>query len=158
MTYAAQKANKGDNILVAQGQYVIESEQDLLYITIQIFPVLGRFNQLEQYQGQNSDTYLISISGVPAEYEGQLTQQGFQVVRDTKGLVKNLTKNLTKLSLQAKGLNVSQVQLMQQNKLIHHVLTPDQMVLLVITYLYWHIFHYLTSLKILLLQMTSRVM
>lgn len=154
MTYAAQKANKGDNILVAQGQYVIESEQDLLYITIQIFPVLGRFNQLEQYQGQNSDTYLISISGVPAEYEGQLTQQGFQVVRDTKGLVKNLTK----LSLQAKGLNVSQVQLMQQNKLIHHVLTPAQMVLLVITYLYWHIFHYLTSLKILLLQMISRVM
>ena len=51
VTYAAKKANKGDNILVAQGQYVIESEQDLLYFTIQIFPVLGRFNQLEQYQG-----------------------------------------------------------------------------------------------------------
>ena len=117
VTYAAQKANKGDDILVAQGQYVIESEQDLLYFTGQIVPVLGGFNQVEQYQGQNPDTYLTSISGVPAEYVGQLTQQGFHVIRDTKGSVNSLTKNLTKLSLQAKGLNVSQLQLMQQKQI-----------------------------------------
>ena len=117
VTYAAQKANKGDDILVAQGQYVIESEQDLLYFTGQIVPVLGGFNQVEQYQGQNPDTYLTSISGVPAEYVGQLTQQGFHVIRDTKGLVNSLAKNLTKLSLQAKGLNVSQLQLMQQKQI-----------------------------------------
>ena len=60
VTYAAQNANKGDSILVAQGQYVIESEQDLLYFTGQIVPVLGGFNQVEQYQGQNPDTYITS--------------------------------------------------------------------------------------------------
>ena len=108
VTYAAQKANKGDTILVAQGQYVIESEQDLLYFTGQIIPVLGGFNQVEQYQGQNPDTYLTSISGVPAEYAEQLSQQGFHVIRDTKGVAK--------LSLQGKGLNVSQLQLMQQKQ------------------------------------------
>lgn len=108
VTYAAQKANKGDKILVAQGHYIIESEQDLLYFTGQIVPVLGGFNQVEQYQGQNPDTYLTSLSGVPAEYAEQLSQQGFHVIRDSKGL--------SKLSLQAKGLNVSQLQLMQQKQ------------------------------------------
>jgi choice-of-anchor B domain-containing protein len=116
VTYAAQKANKGDKILVAQGQYVIKSEQDLLYFTGQIVPVLGGFSQVEQYQGQNPDTYLTSISGVPVAYLEQLSQQGFHVIRDTKELVNSLTKNLTKLSLQAKGLNVSQLQLMQQKQ------------------------------------------
>ncbi|MFQ3190327.1 MAG: choice-of-anchor B domain-containing protein [Paraglaciecola sp.] len=108
VTYAAQKANKGDTILVAQGQYVIQSEQDLLYFTGQIVPVLGGFNQVEQYQGQNPDTYLTSISGVPTAYVEQLNQQGFHVIRDTK--------DLTTLSLQGKGLNVSQLQLMQQKQ------------------------------------------
>tara|TARA_R110002167_G_scaffold26720_10_gene91858 strand:+ start:341 stop:3058 length:2718 start_codon:yes stop_codon:yes gene_type:complete len=108
VTYAAQNANKGDSILVAQGQYVIESEQDLLYFTGQIVPVLGGFNQVEQYQGQNPDTYITSISGVPAEYAQQLSQQGFHVIRDTKGLAK--------LSLQGKGLNASKLQLMQQKQ------------------------------------------
>jgi choice-of-anchor B domain-containing protein len=108
VTYAAQKANKGDTILVAQGEYVIKSEQDLLYFTGQIVPVLGGYNQVEQYQGQNPDAYLTSISGVPAEYAEQLSQQGFHVIRDTKGLAK--------VSLQGKGLNVSQLQLMQQKQ------------------------------------------
>tara|TARA_R110000751_G_scaffold3930_5_gene18488 strand:- start:13492 stop:16221 length:2730 start_codon:yes stop_codon:yes gene_type:complete len=108
VTYAAQKANKGDTILVAQGQYVIESEQDLLYFTGQIVPVLGGYNQVEQYQGQNPDTYLTSISGVPAEYAQQLSQQGFHVIRDTKGAAK--------LSVLGKGLNLSQLQLMQQKQ------------------------------------------
>jgi choice-of-anchor B domain-containing protein len=109
VTYAAQHANKGDTILVAQGQYVIKSEQDLLYFTGQIIPVLGGFNQIEQFQGQNPDTYLTSISGVPAKYAEQLSQQGFHVIRDTKGLAT--------YSLQAKGLNVSQLQLMQQKQI-----------------------------------------
>jgi choice-of-anchor B domain-containing protein len=109
ITYAAQHANKGDTILVARGQYIIESEQDLLYFTGQIIPVLGGFNQVDQYQEQNPDTYQTSISGVPAEYAEQLTQQGFHVIRDTKGL--------SNLSLQNKGLNISQLQLMQQKQI-----------------------------------------
>ena len=109
ITYAAQHANKGDTILVARGQYIIKSEQDLLYFTGQIIPVLGGFNQVDQYQEQNPDTYQTSISGVPAEYAEQLTQQGFHVIRDTKGL--------SNLSLQNKGLNISQLQLMQQKQI-----------------------------------------
>jgi choice-of-anchor B domain-containing protein len=114
VTYAAQKANKGDTILVAQGKYVIESEQDLLYFTGQIVPVLGGFNQVDQYQGQNPDTYMTSISGVPAKYAEQLSQQGFHVIRDTKDLGKLRSQDL---SLQSKGLNVAQLQLMQQKQI-----------------------------------------
>jgi choice-of-anchor B domain-containing protein len=109
VTYAAQNANKGDTVLVAQGQYTIETEQDILYFTGQIVPVLGGFNQVEHYQSQNPDTYVTSISGVPGEYAQQLSQQGFNVIRDTKGL--------KQLSLQGKGLNVSQLQLMQQKQI-----------------------------------------
>ena len=46
VTYAAQKANKGDTILVAHGQYVIQSEQDLLYFTGQFVLVLCCCNQV----------------------------------------------------------------------------------------------------------------
>ena len=113
VAYAAQKANKGDMILVAQGEYIIQSEQDLLYFTGQIVPVLGGFNQVDQYQEQNPDTYLTSISNVPAEYAEQLSQQGFHVIRDTKGLSK---LGIQALSLQDKGLNVSQLQLMQKKQ------------------------------------------
>jgi choice-of-anchor B domain-containing protein len=108
VTYAAQRANKGDTILVSLGEYVIKSEQDLLYFTGQVVPVLGGFNQVDQYQEQNPDTYLTSISGVPAEYTKQLSQQGFHVIRDKKGL--------TNVSLSGKGLNTSQLQLMQQKQ------------------------------------------
>ncbi|MEP1446023.1 MAG: choice-of-anchor B family protein [Paraglaciecola sp.] len=108
VTYAAQKANKGDTILVAQGQYQIKSEQDLLYFTGQIVPVLGGYNQVEQYQAQSPDTYLTTVSGVPVKYAQQLSQQGFNVISDTKGLAK--------LSAQAKGLNSTKLQMMQQKQ------------------------------------------
>lgn len=108
VTYAAQHANKGDKILVAQGDYQIETEQDLLYFTGEVVPVLGGFNQVDQYQGQNPDTYLTSVSGVPVEYADKLSQQGFSVIRDTKAQ--------TKLRFSSKGLSTSQLQTMQSQQ------------------------------------------
>jgi choice-of-anchor B domain-containing protein len=85
IAYAAQQASKGDKILVAQGQYTIKSEQDLFYLVGQIIPVQGGYNQIDNYQGQNPDVYLTSISGVPVEYAEQMSKQGFKIVRDLKG-------------------------------------------------------------------------
>lgn len=107
VSYAAQNANKGDSILVAQGEYVIETEQDLLYFTGQIVPVLGGFDQVDQYQSQNPNAYVTSISGVPSEYASGLSQQGFKVIRDSKNLAQ------LKTSIEGKGLNTSQIQVMQ---------------------------------------------
>ncbi|WP_299073249.1 choice-of-anchor B family protein [uncultured Paraglaciecola sp.] len=93
VSFAVKNANKGDTILVAQGQYSIKSEQDLLYFTGQIVPVLGGFSLIEQYQGQNPDTYQTTVTGVPVAYAQQLSQQGFHVIRDTKALSKSYSSN-----------------------------------------------------------------
>jgi choice-of-anchor B domain-containing protein len=97
IAYAAQKASKGDKILVAQGQYTIKSEQDLFYLIGQIVPVLGGYNQVDNYQGQNPDVYLTHIVGVPVEYAEQISKQGFKVIRDLKGqtLYADLAKNIS---------------------------------------------------------------
>ena len=108
VTYAAQQAAKGDKILVAQGQYQISSEQDLLYISGQVVPVLGGFDQIDQYQNQNPDTFITSLSGVPADFAEQLSQQGFHVIRDSK--------SLPQVNLLAKGSGFSALNLMQKSQ------------------------------------------
>ncbi|MDP5133422.1 MAG: choice-of-anchor B family protein [Paraglaciecola sp.] len=108
VTYAAQHAAKGDKILVAQGQYHITSAEDLLYLSGQVTPVLAGFDQVDQYQNQNPDTFVTSISGVPAEYAEQLSQQGFHVIRDSK--------SLPQISLMAKNSAFSPLSVMQKSQ------------------------------------------
>lgn len=108
VTYAAQHAAKGDKILVAQGQYQISTEQDLLYISGQVVPVLGGFDQIDQYQNQNPDTFITSLSGVPLEYAEQLNQQGFHVIRDSK--------SIAQVQLLAKGAGFSALSVMQKSQ------------------------------------------
>ena len=86
VSYAAQRAAKGDKILVAQGQYRINNEQDLLYFSGQLVPVLGGFDQIDQYQNQNPDSYLTSVVGVPGAYATLLRNNGFHVITDSKSL------------------------------------------------------------------------
>lgn len=95
VSYAAQQAAKGDKILVAQGQYQINNEQDLLYFSGAIVPVLGGFDKVDQYQNQNPDTFVTSLIGVPSEFVERLSLQGFHVIRDTKSIqqVELLAKN-----------------------------------------------------------------
>jgi choice-of-anchor B domain-containing protein len=92
VSYAAQQAAKGDKILVAQGQYQVKSEEDLFYFIGQVIPVLGGYNRLDNYQGQNPSTYLTSVSGIPAEFAERLSAQGFKIIRDQKGLTQTAAK------------------------------------------------------------------
>ena len=108
VSYAAQQAAKGDKILVAQGQYQIESEQDLLYFSGAIIPVLGGFDKIDQYQNQNPDTFVTHLVGVPAAFVEQMNGQGFHVIRDTK--------SLAQVALLAKGSAFSSFSLMQENQ------------------------------------------
>jgi choice-of-anchor B domain-containing protein len=91
ISYAVQQAAKGDKILVAQGQYQVKSEEDLFYLIGQVVPVLGGYDRLDNYQGQNPNTYQTSVSGVPTEFAEQLSAQGFRVIRDQKGLTQSKT-------------------------------------------------------------------
>lgn len=112
VTYAAQQAAKGDKILVAQGQYQINTQQDLLYFSGQLVPVLAGFNQVDQYQNQNPDTFVTSLSGVPAEFAAQLSEQGFHVIRDTK--------SAAQISLQAKNSSFDLINLLQKSHTASH--------------------------------------
>ena len=86
IAYAVQQANKGDNILVAQGQYRITSEQELLYLVSELQPVLGGFDTLDNYQIQQPDRFNTVLVGVPPEYADALYQKGFSVISDSKGI------------------------------------------------------------------------
>lgn len=108
ISYAAQQAGKGDEILVAQGLYNIESEQDLFYLVAQAVPVLGGYSQVDHYQQQKPAIYLTTISGIPAEFADQMNKQGFKTIRDTKQQGQPL--------LSAKSLNFNQLQTMQSKQ------------------------------------------
>jgi len=86
IAYAAQNANKGDTLLVAQGTYTISSVDDIFYLISDIVPALGGFQPLDNYQVQNPAKFATTLVGVPTEYADVLYQRGFNVIADTKSL------------------------------------------------------------------------
>jgi choice-of-anchor B domain-containing protein len=83
--YAAQQANKGDVVLVAQGNYELSKFEDVFYLISDIVPALGGFQTLDNYQVQNPQAFVTTLQGVPQQYADQLYQKGFNVIVDTKG-------------------------------------------------------------------------
>lgn len=108
VSYAAQQAAKGDKILVAQGQYTIQSEQDLFYFSGELVPVFGGFDLIDQYQNQNPDTFVTTVVGVPEEYAEPLAKRGFHVIRDSKAQ--------PQVKLAAKGKPFSALSMMQNKQ------------------------------------------
>jgi len=83
--YAAQQANKGDAVLVAQGTYELTEFSDIFYLISDVVPALGGFQTLDNYQVQNPQAFPTTLIGVPAQYANQLYEKGFDVIADTKG-------------------------------------------------------------------------
>ncbi|MDM7861924.1 choice-of-anchor B family protein [Alteromonas sp. ASW11-36] len=86
IAYAVQQANKGDTILVAEGEYQIADEQDLLYLISDMQPVLGGFNTVDNYQVQQPSLFRSVLVGVPLQYADTLYSKGFDVIVDSKGI------------------------------------------------------------------------
>ncbi len=85
ISYATQKANKGDKILVAGGTYAVTEPSELLYLISQTVPVIGGYNTIDLFQTQNPNLHTTTLTGVPLEYAERLYQQGFNIIADTKG-------------------------------------------------------------------------
>lgn len=85
ISYAITKANKGDKVLVASGQYPLNNESELFYLQSKLVPILGGYNRFDHYQIQNPDLNKTVITGVPQSMHTQLHQAGFRVVGDHKG-------------------------------------------------------------------------
>ncbi|MCG8433471.1 MAG: choice-of-anchor B family protein, partial [Gammaproteobacteria bacterium] len=97
----------GDRILVAQGNYFIESAEDVFYLTSGLVGVFGGFNKIDHYQKQQPDKNPSTLIGVPVEYRDKLVARGFHVIIDQKGLRSEVLKEIDKLSNNFKKIQIS---------------------------------------------------
>lgn len=84
IAYAAKQAGKGDKILLSEGRYDITDVDSIFYLASSAVPVTGGY-QKGSYKpaAQAGNTTLI---GVPPEFAQGLSEKGFTVITDTKGL------------------------------------------------------------------------
>lgn len=82
--YAVSKANKGDKVLVASGQYEISSAEELFYLKSELVPVLAGYNRFDHFQSQSPNVNKSFITGVPHEMVADLRRNGFHVIADGK--------------------------------------------------------------------------
>ncbi len=83
--YAARHANKGDNIRVAEGSYEVSDSDTLFYLLSQTLPIKGNYSRKDGYKKQ-SKKYVTQLSGVPLDYIKPLSEKGFKVIVDAKGV------------------------------------------------------------------------
>ncbi len=81
--YAAQHANKGDNIRVASGNYQIDDTDTLFYLLSQTLPIHGNYNREDLFRTASKEN-ITRLIGVPLEYVEQLSEKGFTVIVDSK--------------------------------------------------------------------------
>lgn len=93
IAYAAKNSNKGDRILVSSGKYQVKDIETLFYLTSEVVPVVAGYNQ--QFTKKSTSKNQTFLSGVPVEYAEQLTEAGFQIIVDSKGLPEAAQKELT---------------------------------------------------------------
>jgi len=84
IVYAIKQANKGDKVLISQGQYAIQNSEELFYLKGLVVPVLGGFNRFDHFQNQSPDTNPTVLTGVPFEMAADLRSRGFSVIADGK--------------------------------------------------------------------------
>ncbi|WP_371376827.1 choice-of-anchor B family protein [Thalassotalea aquiviva] len=81
--YAAQNANKGDQIRLAQGSYLVEDAETLFYLMSDMVPIKANYSQRDHFDTQNAK-YKTTLIGVPKDYRQTLTDRGFHVIVDGK--------------------------------------------------------------------------
>jgi choice-of-anchor B domain-containing protein len=107
ISYALQQANKGDKVLVAQGQYQLDARSQVFDLLGYLVPVTGGYSQIDNYNIQNPDSFTTTLMGVPPELAGTLSNQGFKVIVDAKALQKPLNIKLSAFELMEKGQSAS---------------------------------------------------
>ena len=85
VSYAGLKSNKGDKILLSEGNYVIDDVDTLFYLLSDLVPVEGSYSKSSNYI-KKSDSNITRLIGVPLEFADKLAEKGFTVVVDSKGL------------------------------------------------------------------------
>ncbi len=84
ISYAVQRANKGDKVLVASGSYKIKSAEEIFYLKSEIVQITAGYNRFDHFQNQSPKINQAFLSGVPEEFRQELTQKGFTIINDGK--------------------------------------------------------------------------
>ena len=96
ISYAVSRAAKGDKVLVSSGEYRLNNESELFYLTSQLVPVTGGYNRFDHFQVQSPDINQTTIIGAPMELHERLHKAGFKVIADRKGMSKDLKNRLSR--------------------------------------------------------------
>ncbi|WP_444997550.1 choice-of-anchor B family protein [Aliikangiella sp. IMCC44359] len=106
IAYAVQQANKGDKVLVASGQYHMNSAEELFDLKSELVPILAGFNRFDHFQTQSPDVNPTFLTGVPSSMAASLRNKGFRVIDDGKSQRSN--KGLQSKMRELKVLNEAQ--------------------------------------------------
>jgi choice-of-anchor B domain-containing protein len=89
IAYAVSQANKGDNVLVASGDFTITSSEELFYLKSALVSVVGGYNQFDHYQSQSPQSNVTTLHNIPMEMVDELRSNGFSVIADGKAFAKD---------------------------------------------------------------------
>ena len=85
IAYAVKHANKGDRVLVADGEYHLKDVEDIFLLTSGIVPLMGGYNRFDHYQSQAPQLNKTVLTGIPSEFADKLRLKGFRVISDGIG-------------------------------------------------------------------------
>ena len=83
--YALDYAGKGSQIRVASGTYTLSDIEDVFHLASQSVDIRGGYATSDNFaapSSQNSTT----LVGIPQEYSSNMSQRGFNVLADRKGI------------------------------------------------------------------------
>ena len=93
VSYAGLKSNKGDKILLSEGNYVIDDVDTLFYLLSDLVPVEGSYSKASNFK-KSDKAYITRLIGVPFEYADKLADRGFTVVVDSKAIDPDKTRQI----------------------------------------------------------------
>ena len=114
LSFGLSKASKGDRVLLAAGEYHLDSLDEVLAFKSRIVPVLGGFNRFDHYSNQSPGTNITRLSGIPSELAEYARKQGFSVLRDGKS--KFTQQKINSINEQYALANTSQASAVCENQ------------------------------------------
>ena len=93
VSYAGLKSNKGDRILLAEGNYAVDNVDTLFYLLSDLVPVEGSYSKSSNFK-KSDKSHITRLIGVPLEFAEKLAAKGFTVVIDSKAIDINKTKEI----------------------------------------------------------------
>ena len=93
VSYAGLNSNKGDKILLSEGNYIIDDIDTLFYLLSDLVPVEGSYSSATKFE-KSDKSHITRLIGVPLEYADKLAERGFTVVVDSKAIDSEKAKKI----------------------------------------------------------------